>query len=445
MTKEKPATVVIVGRPNVGKSTLFNRILGRRDAIVDDQPGVTRDSKFRRTDWRGKSFLLVDTGGFFGPEEDPFTPYVQQKIERTARDASVLLLVLDGTTGPTSLDVDVVSLLRRFQVPLLAAVNKVDNPDKGWELAAGFYELGLEKIFSLSAVQGTGVGDLLDAVVEYLPETGVWEPPPRIPGIAILGRPNVGKSTLLNSLCGEERSIVSPIAGTTRDPVDTEVEVGGKRYLLIDTAGIRKRGKMSQGLDRFSLMRAEEALHRCDVALLMVDGVAGLTESDAKVFSLAKNAGKAAIILVNKWDGVEKDEKTAGAFAKMIRERMPFLHFAPIEFISSLTRLRLQRIFPHVDKILVNYYHRVPTAELNELLERILSRNPPPIHKGRAPKIYYWTQASAAPPTFVAFANEPKGVHFSYERFLINRLYDTFGFEGTPLRLIWKKRGKSRS
>ena len=444
MKKDKQATVVIVGRPNIGKSTLFNRILGRRDAIVDDQPGVTRDSKFRRTDWSGKGFLLVDTGGFFGPEDDPFTPFVQEQIERTARNASVLLLVLDGTTGPTSLDYEVLAFLRRFRLPIIAVVNKIDNPDKSYEMVASFYELGLDEVYPVSAIHGTGSGDLLDAVIAYLPETPPPEEDlPHIPGIAIIGRPNVGKSTLLNSLCGSERAIVSPIAGTTRDPVDTEIEVDGKRYLLIDTAGIRKRGKMSQGLDRFSMMRAEEALKRCHIALLIIDGLEGLTESDAKVFSLTQNAGKAAIILVNKWDNVEKDEKTAGAFAKHIRERMPFLHFAPIEFISALTKQRLHRIFPHVETILANYFFRVPTAELNNLLEKILNRHPPPVHKGRLPKIYYWTQASVAPPTFVAFANEPKAIHFSYERYLTNRLYETFGFKGTPLRLIWKKRVKA--
>jgi GTPase len=303
--------------------------------------------------------------------------------------------------------------------------------------------MGFDTLFPISAIHGTGTGDLLDAIVDHLPEGIPLEELPACPGIAIIGRPNVGKSTLLNSLCGSERSIVSPIAGTTRDPVDTEIEVNGKRYLLIDTAGIRRRGKMSQGVDRYCLMRAEEALHRCDLALLMIDALEGLTESDAKVFGLTQDAGKAAIILVNKWDGVEKDEKIRIKFAKQIRERMPFLHFAPIEFISSLTRLRLTRIFPHVERILIHFYRRVPTAELNQLLEKILNRHPPPIHKGRSPKIYYWTQVTAAPPTFVAFVNDPPAVHFSYQRYLINQLYETFGFEGTPLRLLLKKRGKS--
>ncbi|MEW6236477.1 MAG: ribosome biogenesis GTPase Der [Candidatus Omnitrophota bacterium] len=443
--QEKKSAVVIVGRPNVGKSTLFNRIIGKRDAIVDDQPGVTRDSKFRKADWNGKFFWVADTGGFFGPEDDPLTPAVQQRIELTARDAAVLVFVLDGQTGPTPVDRDVIDLLRRMKIPIIAVVNKVDSFSAIHEKLAEYYELGVDKLYPISALQGLGIGDLLDVVVSYLPESlPDEENPPRLPGIALLGRPNVGKSTLLNSLCGSERSIVSPIPGTTRDPVDTEVEVEGKRYLLIDTAGIRRKGKMSQGLDRYSLQRAEEALERCDIALLMIDAIEGLTESDAKVFGMAQKSGKAAIVLVNKWDAVEKDESSAGTFAKEIRDQVPFLHYAPIEFISALTKQRIHRIFPHVARILENYSLRVPTAQLNELLEQILQRHPPPIHKGRAPRIYYWTQAGTAPPTFVAFTNDPKAIHFSYERYLVNRLYETFGFEGTPLRLYWKKRGKTK-
>ncbi len=440
------SSVVIVGRPNVGKSALFNRILGRRDAIVDDQPGVTRDSKYRLVDWNGKTFYLVDTGGFFGPEEDPFNADIQRQIEVAAREAAVILLVLDGRAGPLPDDREVVDLLRRLHKPIFAAVNKVDAPQWEYELTHPFYELGFEVLYPVSALQGLGVGDLLDDLVSYLPEeAAVWEEPPRLPGIALLGRPNVGKSTLLNALCGSERAIVSPVAGTTRDPVDTEVEVNGRRYLLIDTAGVRRRGKMSQGLEHFTLLRGKEALERCDLVLLMIDAVEGLTETDAKVFSLANEAGKASIILVNKWDAVEKDENSAGNFAKEIRERVPYLKYAPMEFISALTHKRIQRIFPHVERILQNYQRRIPTAELNDLLESILQRHPPPVHKGRSPSISYWTQVSSGPPTFVAFTSEPKAIHFSYERYLINRLYESFDFEGTPIRLIWKKKSGRRT
>ncbi|MDX9754476.1 MAG: ribosome biogenesis GTPase Der [bacterium] len=445
----KKSLVAIVGRPNVGKSTLFNRIIGQRVAIVDDQPGVTRDSNYRPADWNGKSFTLVDTGGFFGPEEDPLTPFVQEQIELVVQDASVLVYILDAQQGPTPADAEILDFLRRQHIPLIAAVNKVDNVEKSDEVTAMFYELGLADFIPISASHGMGVGDLLDEVVQYLPDADLTpeeeEEVPKIPGIAILGRPNVGKSTLLNSLCGQPKAIVSPIAGTTRDPVDTEIVVEGKTYLLIDTAGIRRRGQMKQGLDKFSMMRCEEALRRCDAALLLIDGEEGLTERDAKVFSIANDMGKAVILLVNKWDVVEKDTNTAGAFAKKIREDLPYLKYAPIEFISAMTKQRIHRIFPHVEKILENYYRRVPTGELNRLLEDILAKNPPPVHKGRLPRIYYWTQASVAPPTFIGFVNEPSAIHFSYERYLINRLYENFDFEGTPIRLFWRKRKQRKS
>ncbi len=441
----KGASIVIVGRPNVGKSTLFNRIIRKRDAIVDDQPGVTRDTKYRLADWNGKSFFLVDTGGFFGPDDDPFTKEIQQQIEFASRDALLLLLVLDGAIGPTPADHEVVDLLRRLNKPILAVVNKIDSPKRELEMSAPFYELGLDSLHPISATQGTGVGDLLDEVVSYIPDDA---PEPQqqlhIPGIALLGRPNVGKSTLLNSLCGSERSIVSAVSGTTRDPVDTEIEVNGKHYLLIDTAGVRRRGKTGHGLEHFTLVKSKAALKRCDIAFLMIDGEEGLTETDARVFSLANDEGKAAILLMNKWDLVKKDEKTSGLYARAIRERMPYLKYAPIEFISAMTHQRIHKIFPHVEKVLENYYHRVPTAELNELLYGIIQHHPPPVHKGRAPSIYYWTQVSVAPPTFVVFTNDPEAIHFSYERYLINQLYEKFDFEGTPIRMIWKKKGARR-
>ncbi len=434
------STVLIVGRANVGKSTLFNRIVGERDAIVDNQPGITRDIKYRMADWAGKAFFLADSGGFFGPDEDPLTPYVQEQLERASKNASVMLLVLDGRSGPTPLDHEIVNFLRRLKRPILGAINKVDAPKNVDEQIAPFYELGLEDLCPVSAQHGLNIGDLLDLLIQYIPDEVRVEDAPKLPGIAIIGRPNVGKSTLLNAICGSERSLVSPIAGTTRDPVDTEVEVNGKHYLLVDTAGIKRRGKMSQGVDYYSLLRAEEAIQRSDIALLLIDAIEGLTETDAKVFGVAHQQGKAAILLVNKWDAVEKDEKTAGTFAKDIRERLPFLHYAPIEFISALTHQRVQRIFPHVDEILQNYYFRVSTGELNRLMESIQAKNPPPIHKGRSPRIYYWTQAGVAPPTFVAFCSDPKAIHFSYQRYLTNRLYETFEFKGTPIRLVLKQR-----
>ncbi|MBI1389706.1 MAG: ribosome biogenesis GTPase Der [bacterium] len=437
-------TVAVIGRPNVGKSTLFNRILGKREAIVDDQPGVTRDLKFRPTDWNGAAFQIVDTGGIFGSEDDPFTHVIQEQIERAVIDAAALIFVVDGQTGPTPIDHDIADFLRRLGKPVICAINKIDNPAKDEETAALFFELGLDGFYPISSSHGYGIGDLLDAIVDHLPEKHDPAAIPEIPGLAILGRPNVGKSTLLNALCGHERAIVSPIQGTTRDPVDTEIEINGKPYLLIDTAGIRRRGKMSQGLDRYALLRNQAALERCQLAILMIDAVEGLTETDAKVFRLAHEAGKAAMILVNKWDLVEKETNTASDYSKVIRKEIPFLHYAPIEFVSALTKQRVQRVFPNVERILEQYFFRVPTGELNRLMEGILAKNPPPASKGRAPRMYYWTQAAVAPPTFVVFVSDPRAIHFSYERFLMNRLYETFDFTGSPIRLIFRKREQTK-
>lgn len=446
--------VVIVGRPNVGKSTLFNRLIGHRIAIVDDQPGVTRDRLYRPMTWCGKTFILTDTGGFFGPDEDPLSPHVQNAIEDAIRIADVICMVTDGRDGPTGLDQNTADRIRRLRmrpngtaIPVLLAVNKWDNTSE--DFVSPFYELGFDPIFPVSALHGHGTGNLLDALIERLPHSdGMEESELDIPGIALLGRPNVGKSTFLNTLSGEQRSIVSPLPGTTRDPVDTLIEWTNadgetKYFRLVDTAGVRRRGKMSIGLDRYSLQRCQAALARSELALMMIDGTEGPTDSDAKVFSLAHDLGRAGIILVNKWDDVEKDTHTAGAMVKEIRERMPFLRYAEVIFISALTGQRLHRVMPSVERALEQYRRRIPTSELNALLEEILRKSPPPSRHGRMSRIYYWTQVSVAPPTFVVFANEADRIHFSYQRFLINRLYETFGFEGTPLRLFVRGRRKN--
>ncbi|MFH1737792.1 MAG: ribosome biogenesis GTPase Der [bacterium] len=437
-------TVVIVGRPNVGKSTLFNRLVGRRDAIVDDQPGVTRDAKERPVTWTGRDFLLVDTGGLFGSDDDPFSPVVQAKIEDVVSDASVLLFVLDARDGPTPIDHRIMHWLRCLRQTMIVVVNKVDNPSRQ-DLAMAFYELGCDSLYPISSIHGIGTGDLLDKVVELLP------PPAKLPvydenvsGIAIVGRPNVGKSTLLNQLVGQERAIVSPIPGTTRDPVDTLVEYEGKPYLLVDTAGIRRRAKMHKGLDRFALMRGREAIERSDVALLLVDAEEGLTETDARVFSYSHDAGKAAIVVVNKWDVVERTSDASGKFVKHLREEMPFLSYAPILFISALSGYHIQKIFPEVQRVLEGHRLRPTTSELNRILEEILLYQPPPSRKGREVKAYYWTQVSTGPPTIVLFVNDPDLVHFSYRRYLTNRLYERFGFYGTPIRLVLRARRQSK-
>ncbi len=436
-------TVVIIGRPNVGKSTLFNRIIGRRDAIVDNQPGVTRDIKERPATWNGQDFLLIDTGGLFGPDEDPLSAAIQSKIEDVAKDADVLLFVLDAKDGPTPIDHEIMTWLRRVKRPTIGAVNKVDDPGR-IDLAASFYELGFDNLFTISSSHGTGTGDLLDEIVEQLP------PPVEVPDygdapcIAIVGRPNTGKSTLLNRLVGQERAIVSPMPGTTRDPVDTLIHYGDKPYVLIDTAGIKRRSKMHQGLERYALLRGTEAIERSDVALLLVDGVEGLTESDARVFSHAHDSGKASILVVNKWDVVERDSHTTGSFVKHIREEMPFLSYAPVLFVSAMTGYHVGKIFPEVERVLAGARLRPSTAELNRLLEEILLNHPPPSRKGRQVKAYYWTQVATGPPTIVLFVNAPDLVHFSYRRYLINRLYERFEFYGTPIRLILRSHKNTR-
>lgn len=436
-------TVVILGRPNVGKSTLFNRLFGARVAIVHDQPGATRDRLYRPVTWNGRTFLLTDTGGFFGPDDDPFSPGVQDQIEVAASIADVLCMVVDGKDGPTPLDHETADRVRRLRVkagkiPVILAVNKWDNPSEDY--VSEYYTFGFDEIMPVSATHGHGTGSLLDAIVDSLPEHAATPEEINAPAIAIVGRPNAGKSTLLNTLSGQERSLVSPIPGTTRDPVDTLIEWEGRVYRLVDTAGVRRRAKMSEGIDRYSLARCKAAVARSDVALLLIDATQGPTETDAKVFSLAHDLGRAAILLVNKWDTVEKDNSTAGATVKQIREAMPFLRYAEVQLVSALTGQRLQRILPCVDKAIEQHRRRIPTAALNQLLERILKKTPPPSRHGRMSKIYYWTQADSAPPTFILFCNDPLRIHFSYQRFLINQLYEAFGFEGTPLRLFLRRR-----
>ena len=435
-------SVAIIGRPNVGKSTLFNRLVGRQDAIVDDQPGVTRDAKERTASWNGRDFILVDTGGLFGPEDDPFSAVIQAKIEEVISEADILLLMLDAQDGPTPMDHQVMDFLRKSRRKTIVVVNKLDNPSR-LDLVAPFYELGCETLFPISSMHGTGTGDLLDEIVANLPppvEIPAYED---VPAISIVGRPNVGKSTLLNRLVGRDRSIVSSIPGTTRDPVDTLVEYEGQRYLLIDTAGIRRRAKMHQGLDRYALMRGEEAIERSDVALLMIDGAEGLTETDARVFSYAHDAGKAAVILVNKWDVAERTKVTGDAFLKKLREVMPYLSYAPVLFVSAETGYHVQRIFPEIRRVLEGHQLRPSTSDLNDLLKEILLRHPPPSKKGRESKAFYWTQVAVQPPTIVLFVNDPDLIHFSYRRFLVNRLYERFAFYGTPIRLLLRARKRS--
>jgi GTP-binding protein len=435
--KKAPFTVAIVGRPNVGKSTLFNRIVGERVSIVDDQPGVTRDIIARVYEWNGVPIRFLDTGGYETTSRGEIEINVRQQIEEAIELADSLIFVVDIRTGPTPEDEQTVRLLRKTGHPLVVAVNKADNERQAREGGTDFYHWGFEHLIPVSATHGTGTGDLLDAVVESLPDRPAeYEPEDEdsIIRVAIVGRPNVGKSTLLNQLVGEKRALVSSIPGTTRDPVDTLYEKNGKKYLLIDTAGVRRRGKI-RDLEKYAVGRGMIAIERADVVLLLIDAEEKITETDAHVFGQADDAGRAAILVVNKWDLIEKDTDTAGAYAKEIRETTKFLRHCPILFISALSGQRTHRIWEEIDRVYESYKKRIPTSELNEKLAEWVGRRPPHGIRGRHPKILYMTQVETGPPSFAMFVKNPHALHYSYKRYLTNRMRETYGFEGTPIRL----------
>lgn len=427
--------VAVVGRTNVGKSTLFNRLLGNRQAITDNAPGVTRDLIYGDMTWGGRDITLVDTGGYDETAIDEIGRCVMDNVRQAAEESVVAIFVVDGLTGPTASDYEVLDLLRRRRIPAVLAVNKLDNINRD-PLAADFYGFGLDPVIPISAVHGHGTGDLLDAVIERLPPEGEAEPETQgeVIRVAIVGRPNVGKSTLLNALCGHQRSIVTSVAGTTRDPVDTLVTHDGKPFLLIDTAGIRRAGKIDTNVERYSVLRARNVIERSDVVLLVIDAVEGVTETDARVFSLVDEMGRAAVLCVNKWDAVEKETGTAEACAKDVRNVLRFLRRAPILFLSAKTGQRVQKIFGLIDKVYASYIQRIPTGELNQFLDDI-QQVKPATYKGKLPGIQYITQAMIKPPTFVLFCKEPRYLHESWRRYLINQIYDRYDFEGAPLVL----------
>lgn len=430
--------VAIVGRPNVGKSTLFNRMIGARVAIVEDQPGVTRDRLYAHTQWNGVAFSLVDTGGITIFDDDALLASVRVQAELAMDEAHVILYVADGQVGKTVADATIAQLLHRSQKPVLLAVNKIDHihhMDETYD----FYDLGLGQPHGVSGVHGLGVGDLLDEIVALLPkvEEEVYEE--NIVKIACIGRPNVGKSSLVNALLGEDRVIVSAIAGTTRDAIDTPFEREGHPYVLIDTAGIRKRGKVYEATEKYSVLRAMTAIERTDVALILINGEEGLTEQDKHIAGYAHDAGRACVLVVNKWDLVTKDDKTMQRFTEHVRDHMAFLDYAPVVFLSAKTKQRIHRLLPVVQHVAAQHRLRVSTAILNDVLLDAIAYNPPPPVKGRKLKIKYITQVSIQPPTFVLFMNEPELMHFSYVRYIENRIRTAFPFEGTPLKLVLRK------
>jgi GTP-binding protein len=431
--------IAIVGRPNVGKSTLFNRIIGRNLAIVEDMPGVTRDRNYAEAEWNGKRFLLVDTGGFEPEAEDLMFMKMREQTTLAIEEADYIVFLLDGREGLLPADIEVANRLRASGKPVIYAVNKVDGA-RHEALITDFYRLGIGTLFPLSARHGGGFSDLMDEIANLLPETPAEPEVAVCPQIAIIGRPNVGKSSFVNSLIGEDRMIVSEVAGTTRDAVDSLYTYYGRKYLLVDTAGIRSRGRISRGVEKYSVMRAMKGVERADVALVLIDASEGVTEQDERVVGLAHDAGKGVIIVLNKWDLVADKETAYKKFMADVAYRLKFADYAPVLTISAQTRQRVTKVFDEIDRVVTEREKRVPTAELNRLFERIIASHQPPLYRAKRVKYYYITQVGIKPPTFIVFVNYPDGVHFSYIRYIENHLREAFGFRGTPIRIFAKKR-----
>jgi len=432
--------VAIVGRPNVGKSTLFNRITRSKDALVDDFPGVTRDRHYSDASWNDIEFTLVDTGGF--TEGDDFAEQIRFQVRQAIADADVVLLLLDGKEGFSPFDRDVIDILRTVAKPVFYAVNKIDGAEQEVMLS-DFYQLGIDELYPLSAEHRYGLNDLLDDVVDALDEfvdDPTEEGDPQMIRLAVVGRPNVGKSSLINRVLGEKRLLVSDIPGTTRDAIDSVCKLNGKSYLLVDTAGIRRKGKVTRKLEKFSIIKALRSLDRCDVALIVIDAAEGVTDQDIAVAGYAYDRGCGCILLLNKWDLVEKDSRTVKLYYERLREQAKFLSFAPAITISALTGQRVTKVFKLVDEVYEQYQRRIGTGQLNKILEQAIEKNEPSLYRGRRIKFYYAAQISAKPPTIVCFVNYPQAVHFSYQRYLINQLREQAGLDSTPIRLILRQR-----
>lgn len=430
--------VAIVGRPNVGKSTLFNRIIGERVAIVEGTPGITRDRLYRETEWLGRPFLLVDTGGISSNKNDPFTVKIYNHAKLAIEEADVIWFVVDAREGLHPLDQEIAEILRKTKKPLILVGNKADTYDPA--LTSDFYRLGFGPPLLISAEHALNLGDLLDQTVAEFPD-GQEEAEEAI-RVALIGRPNSGKSSLLNALLGEERVIVSPIPGTTRDAIDTPFQYEGTNYILVDTAGIRRKARIEEAVEYYSVLRAIRAVERADVAIVVLDATDFLAEQDKKVAGIAHEAGKAVVLAVNKWDLVEKDDRTAQAYLERIRRELSFLDYAPVLFISAKTGQRIQKVLPEVFKVANEFAKRIPTRVLNELLREALLRHQPPTHKGKQLKVFYITQVKVKPPTFQLWVNDPALLHFSFRRFLENQIRTHFGFTGSPIHFLVKKRTK---
>ena len=437
--------VAIVGRPNVGKSTLFNKLIGQRLSIVDDTPGVTRDRIYGDCEWEGRKFSLVDTGGIEPSANDVILSQMRAQAQLAIDAADVIVLVTDIRSGLVATDADIAAMLIKSGRPVVLCVNKCDSVGEPPADFYEFYNLGLGDPVQVSSVHGHGTGDLLDRVIEYLPEEDGREEEGELIRVAIIGKPNVGKSSLVNRISGENRCIVSDIAGTTRDAIDTEVENAYGHFILIDTAGLRRRNKVDDSIEKYSVIRAQMAIERADVCVIMIDATVGFTDQDSKVAGLAHEAGKGCVIAVNKWDAVEKDGNTMTAYRKKLEEDFSFMSYAPFLFLSAKTGQRIDRLFELIKHVANSNAMRIATGMLNDVLAQATARVQPPTDKGKRLKIYYMTQASTKPPTFVCFVNSAELFHFSYQRYLENRIRETFGLEGTPVRFIVRERGDKSS
>ncbi len=433
--------VAVVGRPNVGKSTLFNRLAGERISIVQDTPGVTRDRIYADAEWLNRKFTLIDTGGMEVASEEIIQRQILQQAEIAIETADVILFVTDVKTGVTDDDRQVANLLRRTKKPVVLAVNKVDSVKRDTMDIYEFYELGIGDPLPVSAGQAFGLGDMLDEMVKHFPEnTGTDEDDDAIK-VAIIGKPNVGKSSLINKILGEDRLIVSNIPGTTRDAVDSPITIDGQKYIFIDTAGMRRKSKIKEEIERFSIIRAVAAVERCDVAVLLIDANEGVTDQDTKIAGIAHERGRAALIAVNKWDSIEKDDKTMNRYLKDIANELAYMAYAPRVFISAQTGQRIDRMLEMIQTVHQNHALRISTGVLNEVLIEATAMQQPPADKGRQLRLYYMTQVSVKPPTFVIFVNERGLFHFSYRRYIENQLREAFGFVGTPIHFIVREKG----
>ncbi len=434
--------VAVVGRPNVGKSTFFNKVSGKRISIVEDTPGITRDRIYTDAEWCGKSFTMIDTGGIEPSSKDTILSQMREQAELAVDMADVILFMVNVKDGMTAADKEVAAMLQKCGRPVLLVCNKVDNPGNPPMEMYEFYNLGVGEPYPVSSIHGLGIGDLLDEMVKLFPEMPDNDDEEDVIHVAIVGKPNAGKSSLVNCILNENRVIVSNIAGTTRDAIDTAYERDGQKYVLIDTAGMRKRGKINENVERYSVVRALSAVERADVCLIMIDAEEGITEQDSKIAGYVHEQGKASIVVVNKWDLVEKETNTMKNFQTRVKEGLNFMMYAPSAFISAKTGQRVDGLFPMIQEVLEQNRKRISTGVLNDVINEAIAMVQPPSDKGKRLKIYYATQASTAPPTFVLFVNNAELAHYSYVRYLENQLRARFGFEGTPIKFIIKEKNK---